>query len=120
MAFTSPISLTLHGASRDLVRINQDNYGSLWRSKYETSGTPVEVLLKISHSKEGKTSAVMERHIVDITVTEYPTGSSPIVYQCYTHIRQPIAGLSATGVELAGSIVGWIDSNEQSLIDWEN
>jgi len=120
MAFTSPIQLTLHGATRDLVRINQDNYGSYWRAKYEYTGTPVEVLLKITHSKEGKSSAVMERHIVDITVTEYPTGADPLVYQCYTHIRQPLKGLVARGVELAGSITSWIDSKEAELIDWEN
>jgi hypothetical protein len=122
MAFTSPIALTLHGASRNLIRVNQDNFGSTWRASYQTSGgTPVEVIMKLSHQKEGKSSqSVMERHIVDIKITEYPTDASPIVFQTYTHVRQPLTGLPATGVELISAISTWMNANDTNLLDWEN
>lgn len=120
MPLTSPFNMTLYGAARAFSRINQDNYGSEFVSKFTSGTTPVECRLKFSHANEGKSSsAKMERHIVDLMITEYPNGLPVVVYQTYVHIRAPKSGTATVTDEMAKAVASYTNTNATALLAWE-
>lgn len=120
MPLTSPFNMTLYGAARAFSRVNQDNFGSEFLSKFTSGTTPVECRLKFSHANEGKSSsAKMERHVADITITEYPNGLPVVVYQAYYHIRAPKSGTATVTDEMAKALASYVNTNATTLLAWE-
>lgn len=88
MAISNPLVVTIDGVAHNLVRINQDNFGSVYLKK----ATDLELKVVIRHAYEGKAGDNQyERHNVDMTKTTWTAGLNPIVTQVYTVMRTPRA-----------------------------
>lgn len=82
----SPLNVTIDGVDHALVRINQDDYTSVYLKK----DSNVEMRLNIRHAYEKQNGSIqMERHNIDLQMTEFfPDGSRPPrVVQAYSVIR---------------------------------
>jgi len=74
MAFGSTITITINAVAKVLPRINQDNYGSVYKL-FETTGT---ITLKIRHSTETpKNGRPIDRHNLEVTQEVYAVPGSP-------------------------------------------
>jgi len=114
----SPTTVTIDGVAHSLSKINQDNYGSVYR-KLDTG---VQYDLTIRHQTEtAKVGAVkMDRHNVDLKYTTFDAEGVPTVYQSYAVLRTP-QGADPTIVEkLSVGLTTWLAANDGSIIGWES
>lgn len=118
MTISSPITITVNAVAKSLVRVNQDNFGSVYRLKE----TDTEYQLIIRHSYEGKVGpAQIERHNVDFTMTKFdPTTGNPIVFQSYTIMRNPRNKDPVDCVNVTKALAVWVDTVAADLGAWQN
>jgi hypothetical protein len=106
MTISSPITLTVNSVAKVLPRVNQDNFGSVYRLKE----TDDEWELNIRHTYEGKAGpAQIERHNADFKHTKYVgTDRIPVVTQAYFIMRNPRnqSGVDCTQVTQALMVWG--------------
>jgi hypothetical protein len=82
MAFADPLVITVNAVAKNLVRINQDGYGSSYRLRSATDD--YTVLTKNSSYTDKKTGQNMDRHSVDITHTVFATPTAVAIKRhCY-------------------------------------
>lgn len=99
--FNNPIQLTIGMDFVDLVKVNQDNYGSEYRSRTSTG----EVILKIRHSTDNDG---MLRHNVLIESKTYATAElSEKVRQISLTIREPSGSDPTPVLDLASAFLGF-------------
>lgn len=117
MTISSPITITVNSVAKVLPRINQDNYGSVYRLKESTA----EYQLVIRHSYEGKVGPKqVERHNVDFTMTTWDLDGNPVVKQSYTVIRNPRNVDPADSVNVAKALAVWVNTVAADLGAWQN
>lgn len=118
MTISSPITITVNAVDKVLVRVNQDNFGSVYRLKE----TDTEYQLVIRHSYEGKVGpGQIERHNVDFTMTQFDdTTGNPIVYQSYTIMRNPRNRDPVNTTRVAKALAVWVNTVAADLSAWQN
>lgn len=115
---TSPTTVTVDGVAHSLSKINQDNYGSVFRK----IAAGLQYDLSIRHMTEsGKLGTPkVDRHNVDLKYTTYNVDGVPTVYQVYCVLRAP-QGTDPTVLEkLSVGLTGWLTANDGSIIAWES
>jgi hypothetical protein len=115
---TSPITVTIDGTAHSLPRINQDNFGSVYRKK----GDGFEVQLDIRHSYEKATAdGQMERHNVDLKYTTFdPVSFKPTVIQSYTVIRSKRGADPVFVPKVAIGQLAFTTTNAAAITAWES
>lgn len=118
MTISSPITITVNAIAKVLPRINQDNFGSVYRLKEADT----EYELAIRHSYEGKVGpAQYERHNVDFRMTKFVgTDRTPVVYQTYTVMRNPRSQDPADVTNIAKALAVWVNTVAADLSAWQN
>lgn len=115
---TSPTTVTVDGTAHSLSKINQDNYGSVFRK----IGTGFQYDLTIRHSTENQKLGApkVDRHNVDLKYTTFDVDGKPTVYQVYAVLRTP-QGADPTIVEkLSVGFTAWLTANDGLIIGWES
>jgi hypothetical protein len=69
---TNTLTLTIDSVARTLLRLNQDNFGSVYSFNDETE----RLTLKIRHDKENQKGQMVNRHNVFVEHTVYATPTS--------------------------------------------
>lgn len=117
MTISSPITLTVNAVAKVLPRINQDNYGSVYRLKEAAA----EYQLVIRHAYEGKVGPnQVERHNVDFTMTTWAVDGTPIVKQSYTVIRNPRSVDPTDSINIAKALAVWVNTAAADIAAWQN
>lgn len=75
MALADPAVITVNAVAKNLVRINQDGYGSTYRLRSATDD--FTMLVKNSSYKDKKTGRMIDRHSMDIVHTVFSTTTAP-------------------------------------------
>jgi hypothetical protein len=75
MAFSDPAVVTINGVAKNLVRINQDGYGSTYRLRSATDD--ITMVSKNSSYTDKKSGQLMDRHSLDIVQTVFATSTLP-------------------------------------------
>lgn len=123
MAFANPLVVTLSGSggtAKNLVKINQDNFGS----EYYLRESTMDFRVKIRHSTETpKTGEYqLERHNVELTQTVFGTSGDPdTVRQVYIVLRNR-KGDTAADVADLGEALSYLMDNTHflDLFGWVN
>jgi hypothetical protein len=117
MTISSPITITVNAVAKILPRINQDNYGSVYRLKEATA----EYQLVIKHTYEGKLGPKqIERHNVDFTMTTWDVDGNPIIRQSYTIMRNPRNVDPVDCVNVTKALAVWVNTVAADLGAWQN
>jgi hypothetical protein len=117
MTISSPITITVNSVAKVLPRINQDNYGSVYRLKESTA----EYQLTIRHSYEGKAGpAQIERHNVDFIMTTWDVDGNPVIRQSYTIMRNPRNVDPVDTVNVTKALAVWVNTVAADLGAWQN
>lgn len=116
---SSPISVTINGTTYSCVRVNQDNFGSVYLSKENTG---LELKLSIRHSYEKATAlGQYERHNVDMTLTKFGDPGLPAtVYQSYAVIRCLRGSSPDIQPDMIVALATFLNSVEDEIIAWES
>lgn len=121
--FADPQTITLDGAggtAKNLVKINQDSYGS----EYLLQETLSEYRLKIRHSTETTQNggASMLRHNVELTQKVYAAGAVPeFIRQIYVIARHKQGDDMTVANDLFESLPYWLtEANITKLLAWES
>lgn len=75
MAFADPAVVTVNAVAKNLVRINQDGYGSTYRLRSATDD--YTMLSKNSSYKDKVSGQMIDRHSLDIVHTVFATTTTP-------------------------------------------
>ena len=77
MAFADPAVVTVNAVAKNLVRINQDGYGSTYRLRSALD----DYTMKANNSsyKDKNTGMMMDRHSLDIVHTVFATSTVPAI-----------------------------------------
>lgn len=114
---TSPITITYDAVAKPSPRINQDNFGSVYRYKDGTA----EFTTSIRHSYEGKVGPnQVERHNVDLQMTTWDVNGNPIVRQAYVIFRNPRNQDPVGAVKLVKALNDFVSANNTALGNWES
>ncbi|DAD52656.1 TPA_asm: coat protein [ssRNA phage SRR7976299_19] len=124
--FADPQTITLDGAggtAKNLVKINQDNYGSEYYLA-DADGLS-EYRLKIRHSKETVKAGAnpVDRHNVELTQYVYPTTAVPNgrTRQIYVVLRMEPGDSLTAAEDLFEALPHWLtDANSIKLLGWES
>lgn len=121
MAIANPLVLTYNAGSKNLPRINQDNFGS----EYYLRETTQDFRVKIRHSVESpqKDGTSFERHNVELTQTVFSTtlGVPDVVMQVYLVVRNRKTDTAASVALLGTALSAFADSTHyQDLVNWVN
>lgn len=115
-----PITLTIAGSAKALVRINQDSYSS----EYYLKETGKEYRVRVRHSKDRVAAGAQprDRHVITLTETVYPTPSSfEIVRQSsVTIVGNSSDGATEQQADLSGLMAFLTAANVQKLINWDS
>lgn len=114
----SPTTVTIDGTAHSLSKINQDNFGSLYRK----IATGVQYDLQIRHMTETAKPGVpkIDRHNVDLKYTTFDAEGVPTVYQVYAVLRAP-QGADPTIIEkMSVGFNTWLTANDGAIIAWES
>lgn len=115
---SSPTTVTIDGTAHSLSKINQDNFGSIFRK----IATGLQYDLQIRHTTENAKLGApkVDRHNVDLKYTTFDSEGLPTVYQVYAVLRTP-QGADPTIVE--DMLVGfntWLAANVAGVVGWES
>lgn len=111
------LSITYDGTAIVLDRINQDNFGSLYRKRVGS----VEYDIAIRHNTSGgaKGTPLNESHNIEFTRTVFDSVNGNTSVRCYSVLRAPRGHdtavmekvfntlVGATTSTLVGKLVGW-------------
>lgn len=115
---SSPTTVTINGTAHSLVKVNQDNYSSVFLKK----AAGLEIKLQVRHQTESaKAGAIpVERHNVDLTHTTYDVNGVPTTMQAYVVLRMPRgADPALLEYDLAG-LLTWVTANDTAVIAWDS
>lgn len=114
----SPLTVAIAGTNHSLVRINQDNFGSVYLKKDANSEIRLQVRHSLEKSRPGEPQ--YERHNVDLSIRTFPTvvGGRETLQQSYVVIRTPrgstvsqadevLKGLNALMATHSAAVIGW-------------
>jgi hypothetical protein len=73
--FADPITVTVNSVAKNLVRINQDTYGS----EYFLREATMEWRLKIRNTSYTKAGVLVDRHNFEFTNLVYATSTAPAI-----------------------------------------
>jgi len=118
MTISSPITITVNAVAKVLPRINQDNFGSVYRLKEADD----EWELKIRHTYEGKAGpSQYERHNMEFTHTHFIGDTRiPVVYQAYCVMRNPRSYNPVDTTYATAGLATWVASVAADLSAWQN
>lgn len=118
MTISSPITLTVNAVAKVLPRVNQDNFGSVYRLKE----TDDEWQLTIRHSYEGKPGPQQyERHNADFMHTHYVgTDRIPVVTQAYVVMRNPRNQSGSDTTDITKALAVWVNTVAADLSAGQN
>ncbi|UJQ85357.1 MAG: putative coat protein [Gulmivirus nemorisvicinum] len=121
VTISNPLVITFNGATKNLAKINQDNYGSEY---FLNEGTQ-SFRVKIRHTKESPTSTgvQLDRHNVELTWVQAASGDIPaITTQAYVVLRDDAGRVAATDLEyVVGALTGLLTTdNVGALFGWVN
>lgn len=77
MAFADPAVVTINAVARNLVRVNQDGFGSTYRLRSATDD--YQMIVKNSSYTDKKTGQLIDRHSVDLMHTVFATTTAPAI-----------------------------------------
>lgn len=119
MTISSPITITVNSVAKVLPRINQDNYGSVYR--LAEASPRCEYQLLIRHSYEGKAGpSQMERHNVEFTMTTWDADGKAIIRQSFTTTRNPRNVDPVDSVNVTKALAVWVNTVAADLAAWQN
>lgn len=109
MTISSPITLTVNAVDKVLPRINQDNFGSVYRLKEADA----EYQLTIRHTYEGKAGpGQYERHNADFMLTRFVGDArTPVIYQCYIVMRNPRNQSGVDTTQITKALAVWVNAS---------
>lgn len=118
MTISSPITLTVNSVDKVLTRLNQDNFGAVYRLKEADD----EWQLTIRHSYEGKAGpAQIERHNADFMHTHYVgTDRIPVTTQAYLIMRNPRNQSGVDCTQIAKALFVWANTYAADLSAGQN
>jgi hypothetical protein len=118
MSFADPQTITIDGASKALVRINQDGYSS----EYYLREALGEYTMKIRNSSFTKDGVAVDRHNVEVTQTIYATTTLPaITRKIYFVLENSRNDVPADAVKFALGLAGWmISANLTKIVNRES
>jgi len=120
--FADPSRVTINAINKDLIRINQDSYGS----EYFLREAAQEFRMKIRNTSYKDTSGrVIDRHNIEFTQTIYAvTGTTPspqIVRKAYVVTENLRSDTDAGNLQTLVGFVGFLTSaNLQKLLNYES
>lgn len=114
---TSPITITIDGTAHSLDRVNQDNFGAVYRKRT----ADLELNLAIRHTYEGKVGASqIERSNVDLTQQTWDTLGNPVVTQIYAVVRTPRNVDPDRAVKQAIGFDNFLTANIAAIVGWQS
>lgn len=122
MVLPNPIDINLNAVDKDMVRINNDGYGSHYRMQSATE----RLDLRIRHQAEKPNAygIVYDRHNVDLTWTTFAVtvGDPDVVRQAYVVFRH---ANSDVGADMSYLVVALADLLKEAnfvtdLVSWQN
>lgn len=116
MAFAATITLTINAVAKVLDRINQDNFGSLYRLRSDTE----LIVMKIRHSEDNTEGdgITMERHNVFVEHTVFATPITARTRCTYTMtIRGGNQQVLALSGNLAKAVGAWVAASSYAVVD---
>lgn len=123
MAIADPAVVTIDSVAKNLVRINQDGFGSTYRLRSATDD--YTMLVKNSSYTDKKTGKVMDRHSVDLTHTIFAAGDNPSYKRhCYVVIENQQGDTLADPVKFASGLLTFLtastNANITKLLNFES
>lgn len=120
--FADPIVVTINAVAKNLVRINQDSYGSEYLLR-ETTG---EIRLKLrntTYSDKARAGKVIHRHTAELVQTVFPVAPSTVsvVRKAYTVLENESTEAVTDALNFDLGFVSWLSSaNITKLINFES
>lgn len=104
MTIANPLVVTVNAVAKNLVRINQDSYGSEYLLKSSTE----EFRMKIRHSKEAVSSSGLQfdRHNVELSQVIYATESAAEIRRTIYFVLRTSYNDDPTAVGYLGVALG--------------
>lgn len=77
MAFADPAVVTINAVAKNIVRINQDGFGSTYRLR--SALDDYTMIVKNTSYKDKKSGQMIDRHSVDLVHTVFATSTVPAI-----------------------------------------
>jgi hypothetical protein len=116
MAFADPAVVTINAVAKNLVRINQDGYGSTYRLRSATDD--ITMLVKNSSYFSKKLGQNIDRHSVDITQTVFATSTLPsYTRHCYVVVENQQGDTLTDPVNVASGILTFLTAGSNANLN---
>jgi hypothetical protein len=116
MAFADPAVVTINAVAKNLVRINQDAYGSTYRLRSATDD--ITMIVKNSSYFSKKLGVQLDRHSVDITQTVFATGSNPaFTRHCYVVLENQQGDTLTDPVYMASGLLSFLTASTNANLN---
>jgi hypothetical protein len=120
--FADPLTVTINGVAKNLIRVNQDGYSSEYLLK-ETTGEYRLRLRNTSYNDKARGSRKVERHNVELVHAIYPVAPAiyPEIRKVYTVFENDVGGDNALVAKtVAGLSTLMSEANATKLINFES
>jgi hypothetical protein len=123
MAFADPAVVTIASVAKNMVRINQDGYGSTYRLR--GADDDFTLVVRNSSYKDKKSGANMDRHSVDLTHTIFATSTDPAIRRhCYIVVENQQGDTLADPVAMVVGLLTFLTAssgaNVTKLLNFES
>jgi hypothetical protein len=116
MAIADPAVVTINSVAKNLVRINQDGYGSTYRLRSATDD--ITLLVKNSSYFSKKLGQQIDRHSVDIVQTVFPTSTLPsYTRHCYVVVENQQGDTLTDPVFLASGLLAFLTAGTNANLN---
>nr|UJQ85309.1 MAG: hypothetical protein 2 [Leviviridae sp.] len=108
--FPATLTLTVDTVAKNLLRVNQDNYGS----EYQLNGATESINLKIRHTSDSRDGdgIIMKRHNVFVEHIVYPTPTTALQKYTYTvTLRHGEFNGPGPSVDLGKALNAWLGTS---------
>lgn len=114
--FADPLTVTVNGAAKALVRINQDQYSS----EYLLRSTTNEYRLRLKNQSylDKKRGVMIDRHTIDLTETVFPVAPATLstVRKTYTVIENQQGDTLTDPTNIASALFAYLTSSSNAAI----
>lgn len=109
---TSPQTVTIDGVAHSLVRVNQDNGGSVFRKKV----AGLELQLTLRNSTVGKAGPGLQvRHNVELRRTTWDANNNPIISTNYIVMQSLDSADPSVSAKDGAGLWAWCTTNKDAI-----